>query len=370
MANLFSSVFTLCAFALFAPIMTNTAIIIFLIVFIFLIINNNINIYTYLTLLVSINVLYLLNQTNYCYMDVLSDILSKVKLSSVVYFKSDFSEPWGMDIPKGPFAQFHIVTKGQCVLRTKNESIQLFRGDIIVFPFGASHWLASDENTKLYNGQEVVQSILSGKSLFEGDNLSTTLVCGHFDFDRNIDHPFIKELPSMIKISESDIKQFYWLKNITDLVIYEAEKEQSGSNIIINKLGEILFIHTLRAFIENNKLKSGFIAAIQDERISRALKVVHTSPENDWQLEKLAQIAGMSRTSFTNRFKMLVGETPFNYLTQWRILQAKELLTEHNLSVGEIAVQVGYQSEAAFNRVFKKRVEQTPLKFRQNVLVS
>ena len=92
--------------------------------------------------------------------------------------------------------------------------------------------------------------------------------------------------------------------------------------------------------------------------------------QNDRQLEKLALIAGMSRTSFTNRFKMLIGETPFNYLTQWRILQAKELLTENNLSVGEIAVQVGYQSEAAFNRVFKKRVEQTPLKFRQNVLVS
>lgn len=303
-------------------------------------------------------------------MDVLSDILSKVKLSSVVYFKSDFSSPWGMDVPKGPFAQFHIVTKGQCILRTKNESIQLFRGDIIVFPFGASHWLANDENSQLHNGQEVVESILSGKSIFEGNNISTNLVCGHFEFDRNIDHPFIKELPTMIKIEESDINQFHWLKNITNLVINEAEKEQSGSNIIVNKLGEILFIHTLRAFIERNKLKSGFIAAIQDYRMSKVLKAIHTSPSNDWHLEKLAQIAGMSRTSFTNRFKMLVGETPFNYLTQWRILQAKELLTENDLSVGEIALQVGYQSEAAFNRVFKKRVDQTPLKFRQSAKAS
>lgn len=312
----------------------------------------------------------MLNSTNYCFMDVLSDILSKVKLSSVVYFKSDFSNPWGMDVPKGPFAQFHIVTRGQCVLKTKNESIQLFRGDIIVFPFGASHWLANDENSKLYSGQDVVESILSGKSLFEGDTISATLVCGHFDFDRNVDHPFIKELPAMIKISESDTKQFYWLKNIVDLVIDEAGKEQSGSEVIVNKLGEILFIHTLRAFIEKNKLNSGFIAAIQDDRISRVLKEVHTFPENEWHLEKLAQIAGMSRTSFTTRFKMLIGETPFSYLTQWRILQAKELLTENNLSVGEIAVKVGYQSEAAFNRVFKKRVEQTPLKFRQNILIS
>ncbi|MEP0264588.1 AraC family transcriptional regulator [Dokdonia sp.] len=321
-------------------------------------------------LLMSNNTLYLLLSTILCFMDVLSDILSKVKLSSVVYFKSDFSAPWGMDVPKGPFAQFHIVTHGQCVLKTKNEIIQLFRGDIIVFPFGASHWLANDEGSRLYNGQEVVDSILSGISLFEGDTISATLVCGHFDFDRNMDHPFIKELPAMIKISESDVKQFYWLRNITDLVIDEATKEQSGSTVIVNKLGEILFIHTLRAYIEKNKSTSGFIAAIQDVRISRVLKEIHSFPENDWQLEQLAQIAGMSRTSFANRFKSLLGETPFNYLTQWRIIQAKELLAENSLSVGEVALQVGYKSEAAFNRVFKKRVEQTPLKFRQNVLVS
>ncbi len=303
-------------------------------------------------------------------MDVISDILSKVNLTSVVYFKSSFSAPWGMDIPKGPFAQFHIVTKGQCILQTKNKSIQLFAGDIVVFPHGTSHWLADDKHSKLYNGQDVVQSILSGKSLFEGDRLSTTLVCGHFEFDKNIDHPFIKELPSMIHIDDTDMNQFFWLKNITDLVIQEASKELSGSNIIVNKLGEVLFIHTLRAYIEKYKLSTGFVAALQDERISKILKEIHSSPQINWQLDSLAKIAGMSRTSFANRFKILVGDTPFNYLTQWRLLQARELLIESDFSVGEIAERVGYQSEAAFNRVFKKRVNQTPLKFRQNILVS
>ena len=301
-------------------------------------------------------------------MDILSDVLSKVKLSSTVYFKSDFSDPWGMDVPKGPFAQFHIVTKGHCMLKTKDTSLQLFTGDIVVFHFGASHWIANNEKSKRYQGLEVVEAILSGKALFEGDQLSTTLVCGHFEFDRTVVHPFINELPAMIHISNDDVKQFSWLKNITELVIDEAAKEKSGSSVIVNKLGEILFIHTLRALIEKNNLKTGFMAAMQDERISKVLKEIHTHPENDWQLEKLAQIAGMSRTSFINRFKSLIGDTPFNYVTQWRILQAKELLAESNLPVGEIAEQVGYQSEAAFNRVFKKNVEQTPLKFRQRVL--
>ena len=144
----------------------------------------------------------------------------------------------------------------------------------------------------------------------------------------------------------------------------------TGSGVIVNKLGEVLFVYTLRAYIEKNKPSKGFIAAIQDKRISRVLKEIHSSPENDWQLEQLARIAGMSRTSFANRFKVLIGDTPFSYITQWRLLQAKELLKESSLSVGEIAGQVGYQSEAAFNRVFKKRFYQTPLKFRQSILVS
>ena len=287
-------------------------------------------------------------------MDVLSDILEKVKLSSVVYFTSDFSTPWGMDVPKGPFAQFHIVTRGHCVLRTKNKKVQLFAGDIVVFPKGTSHWLADKESSVRKKGQDVVEAILNGKSLFDGDYISTTLVCGHFEFDRNIQHPFIKELPEMIHIKDADRKELSWLESISSLVIHEAGNETSGSNIIVNKLGEVLFIHTLRAFIQKNAKKKGFMAAIQDERISKALKAIHTSPEENWHLSSLAKIAGMSRTSFSNQFKSLIGETPLNYITNWRILRAKELLNESRESVGEIAEKVGYQSEAAFNRVFKE----------------
>jgi len=166
-------------------------------------------------------------------------------------------------------------------LITKTESIQLFTGDIVVFPFGVSHLLAHKNDIPTLNGKEVVQLILSGKSLFAGDNLSTILMCGHFDFDKNLDHPFIKELPSIIHIKDADLKQFPWLKNIADLVIEEAGKEKVGSNIIVNKLGEILFIHTLSALIEKNRSPKGFIAAIQDPRISKVLKAIHFSLEKN-----------------------------------------------------------------------------------------
>lgn len=298
-------------------------------------------------------------------MDVLSTVLKKVKLSSTVYFKSDFSSPWGMDIPKGPFAQFHIITRGQCILKTKKKTIQLFSGDIVVFPLGTSHWLADTESSSLASGQEVVQSIANGKSLFEGSQVATTLVCGHFEFDRHMNHPFINELPEIIHITDAERKEKSWLENITNLIIQEASNENAGSNIIVNKLGEVLFIHTLRAFFGRNIDNKGFLAAVQDERIGKVLRVIHENPENDWQLQSLAKVAGMSRTSFSNQFKSLVGETPLTYITNWRILQAKELLKESAQSVGEIAEHVGYQSEAAFNRVFKKLVSITPLRYRR-----
>ena len=302
-------------------------------------------------------------------MDILSDILSKVRLSSVIYFKSDFSEPWGMNIPKGKFAQFHIVTEGHCVLKSEHDDIHLFPGEIVVFPFGASHWLANSKQSKRYPGQKVVESILSGNSLFSGNRISTTQICGHFEFDQSLDHPFIQELPSIIHIRDADLNHFSWLKSITDLVIEEAGKEHSGSDIIVNKLGEILFIHTLRAFIELNNADKGFIAAFKDDRISKVLKAIHSSIQKDWSIEQLAQISAMSRTSFVTHFKSLTGETPFNYIRQWRLIKAQELLRETTLSVGVIADQVGYNSEAAFNRVFKKVVTLTPLKFRQSLLV-
>jgi len=303
-------------------------------------------------------------------MDVLSEVLDKVKLSSAIYFKSDFSSPWGMNIPKGPFAQFHIVTRGQCVLKTKDRTIQLFTGDIIIFPLGTSHWLADRESSKRINGKEVVHAISCGNPLFEGNNVSATLICGHFEFDRTIDHPFVNDLPEIIHITDSERKEISWLENITNLIIQESGSEKSGSDIVVNRLGEVLFIHAIRAFIQNKGSNEGFLAAIRDERISKVLSAIHNSPEKDWQLATLAQFAGMSRTSFSNQFKVLIGETPLTYITQWRVLQAKELLKESNKSVGEIAEEVGYQSEAAFNRVFKKRVAQTPLKYRKSILIA
>ena len=191
-------------------------------------------------------------------MDIISSVLERVKLSSTVYFKSDFSSPWGMEIPQGPYAQFHMVTNGICFLKCGDKSIQLRTGDIVVFPFGANHWIADKPKSKKIIGQEVVQSILNGNSIFKGDNFATTLICGHFKFDRNFEHAFIQELPDIIHITGSERKELLWLDSISNLIIKETEAKKPGAEVLLRKLGEILFIHALRAHIEKNSSKKVF----------------------------------------------------------------------------------------------------------------
>ncbi len=299
-------------------------------------------------------------------MDALSEILELIKLKSAVYFKSDFSAPWGMKINSGPYAQFHMVLKGKCILQIPNQnSIDLYAGDIVIFPFGNEHSIADTLDSRKEEGLKVVESIWNDKSLFTGNNFATTLICGHFEFDRNTKHAFVQSLPQYIHLADLDRREFSWLENISNLIIQESNAEQMGNSIAINKLAEVLFIHIIRAYILQNKEEKGFLAALKNSKLNTILKLVHSSPEKNWTLENLSTEAGMSRTLFANKFKEVVGETPLQYITNWRILKAKQFLAEGSESISEIAEKVGYSSEAAFNRVFKKKVLKTPAVFRR-----
>ncbi len=308
----------------------------------------------------------MLNRTLFYIMDALSSILEVVKIKSAVYFKSDFSSPWGMDVSTSNFAQFHMIVRGKCLLKiSQEETIELYAGDIVIFPFGKSHWLADSKDSKKENGLNVVKSIWDNNSIFKGDNFSTTLICGHFEFDRTIKHSFIESLPAFIHITDMERKEFTWLETISNLIMKELGENLIGNAITVNKLAEILFIHSIRAYILQNNDKVGFFAAIKNPKLSNVLKSIHNNPEYNWNLENLAREAGMSRTLFANKFKEIVGETPLHYITNWRILKAKKFLKESSVPISEVAEKVGYSSEAAFNRVFKKKVQKTPAVYRR-----
>lgn len=300
-------------------------------------------------------------------MDVLSDILSLIRLRSVVYFKSDFCTPWGMEIPPAQIAQFHIVVRGHCELIWKEgrRKRTIYGGDVVVFPFGHAHQLADDPRRICRSGDEVMKAIQEGKSFFDGPEPSASLICGHFEWDRGFAHPLIQSLPEILHLQRHESSLLSSLGILSDIVIQETGSDLPGAELVSQRLSEVLFIQVLRAYMHKQTPTEGFISALRDKHIHHSLQLIHKQPSTKWTLALLAQEIGLSRTLFAVRFREMTGHTPMNYLTDWRMYKARDMLMQDVLSLGEIADRVGYQSEAAFHRAFKKKFSLPPGRFRQ-----
>ncbi len=295
-------------------------------------------------------------------MDALSDILKLIRLKSTVYFRKDFASPWGMEMGNSPFAQFHLVVRGHCYLQTDDmkDPTDLYAGDILVFPKGKSHWLADNPASKKIPGIKVVEAHENNQTLFEGEKLSTTLICGHFEFDKDFKHPFLQSLPELIHITDTERRQLSWLETATQVIMQETDSDEPGSEVVATRLAEVLFIQILRIYIAQSNIDGGYLTALKDKHIHNALSLIHHDPKNSWTLTGIAKIIGMSRSAFAARFKQLTGNTPMNYLANWRMNIAKDIIKDQNLSLIEIAEKVGYSSEASFNRAFKKQFKINP----------
>ena len=303
-------------------------------------------------------------------MDALSEVLRTIKLRGAVYFRADFASPWGMDIDISPFAQFHMVVRGHCWLQIKGakQPLELSSGDIVVFPQGHAHSLADDLAHPRLPGRQIMQAICNDEPVFKGKHVSTTLVCGHFEFDRNVDHPFLHALPEFIYLADSGHHELTWLETATNVIIQETSSGNPGADVVVERLAEVLFIRILRTYMQRSQVTGGFLAALRDAQISNALNLIHKKPETSWTLENIARTVGMSRSAFAARFKKLVSMTAMDYITNWRMQKACELLENTRLPLIDIAERVGYNSEAAFNRAFKRRLKQNPGAMRRILL--
>lgn len=301
-------------------------------------------------------------------MDALSSLLNLIRLKSVVYTRVTFAAPWGVDIPAGPNAQFRLIVSGNCVLHTSERGLMpLHSGDMIFFPHGEAHWLADTSDSPRRDGPALLAAVQAGQPVFDGPGETTTMISGHVEFDRSSQHPFLTALPPFIYITDTDRRALARLEQTSEFLMDEVQANRMGSQLVVSRLAEVLFINTIRAYVEQTHEDKSFLTALRDEHISQVLKGIHDQPDRNWTLADMAKEAGLSRTLLANRFRNLVGETPIGYLTTWRMLKAKELLNSTPDLISDIALRVGYQSEAAFNRVFKKRLNQTPAAYRRSM---
>jgi AraC-like DNA-binding protein len=301
-------------------------------------------------------------------MDVLSEILRTVTVQGSLYFRTAFSPPWGLLVPRfQKVARFHLLTRGSCWVRVEHsvQPIRMERGDLIVIPHGAEHHLLDDLKTEPLSIDEVVrQAGFTGEGalVFGSEPASepTSMVCGHFSFDPERGALLQHSLPPFIYVPHTETLSYGWLDDAMKFIAHEATTNQPGAVAIANRLSEIIFIQTIRQYASIHKPETGLFAALANEQLARALQAFHLRPGEDWTVETLARAAGMSRTLFSQRMSEVLGMSPMEYVTQWRLERAHKALTDRHGSVPEVAESLGYQSVAAFSRAFKKQFGRGP----------
>ena len=296
--------------------------------------------------------------------DALSDVLRMVHLRACIYFVRDMPAPWGMEIPAVANGPLHMVLDGGCVLVIDGEQIALNAGDAVLLPFGAGHQMLDASETIPEPGQKVMERLLDRE--YQPPAVSATrMLCGHFDWDIAFEHPMFRELPKVMVVrnifSGDEAERF---RAIVDLITSESQHQRPGHSAVADRMGEVLFVSMLRHWLVANKPAQGLLATIDNPGLSRALHQIHNLPETALDLNVLARTAGMSRTSFAVQFRDRMGVPPAEYLARWRMLKARQMLLQTDLPTSDISGLVGYGSDAAFSRAFKREYGVPPSKVR------
>jgi len=309
-------------------------------------------------------------------MDLLSDILSHLQLSGTLYFRTSFTSPWSIKVPAyKSVARFHYAHKGRCLVRVGDgkKPVSLEQGDLVIITRGETHTLFCDPITEAQAVQldrVVEQSGYTGKGALvyggePGTHHETQLVCGHFSFADQANHMLIDALPSYIHIRNYGENSGRWMENTLRVIGNEVGHAQMGGDLIGLKMSEIIFAQALRDYLNEKGADKPVMSGFTNPQIARVLTAIHKDPSYPWTLGHMAKIAGMSRTSFAMLFVKSMLVTPMAYITNWRMQIASQKLLKTDDPIIKIAEDVGYQSEAAFGRVFKKYHQTAPATYRR-----
>lgn len=316
-------------------------------------------------------------------MDAFSEVLSAVKLEGALFFNAEFSSPWGLAAPHSasmanallPGAEhlviFHLLMEGSAFVQfQENPPIALSAGDIVIFPHGDSHNLGNGSPEQMLDGAgmlKLIQCRELGPMRAGGGGELTLFVCGYMACDPQLCQPILGALPPVIKVNVRSGASGRWLEDSIRHLVAEASNHQPGSEAMLAKLSEALFIQTLRQYVSTLPAEeTGWLAGARDTVVGKSLAILHSRVDYPWTIAELAKEVGSSRTALVERFGRYLAEPPMAYLTRWRLRLAAKRLTSTPRSVAEIAGQVGYESEAAFSRAFKREFSCPPAKFRRD----
>lgn len=320
-------------------------------------------------------------------MDALSEILRVVRLVGAIFIHGRFTAPWCYESqcadvvapvlePKAErVVVFHLVTEGECYVDLGDGApTRLCAGDAVIFPQGHAHLMSSEpglppaKKTRL----DTVLARRPRQLAYGGGGARTRIVCGYLACDKRLASMLLTGLPPLVRVNVRGSNAGAWLEASVRYALNEARSPRPGGEGVLAKLAEVLFIEVLRLHMnqQDSSERTGWLAGMSDRIVGAALNALHERPAHAWTLEELARESNTSRSVLAERFQQLVGSSPIQYLTQWRMLLAANLLCQSNAPLARIAEDVGYQTDTAFSRAFRREYGCPPAAWRRNKSVS
>ena len=302
--------------------------------------------------------------------DVLSDVLRVVRLSGASLFRAEFRQPWcvvtagavhlarAMNLTSQCLVIFHVVMDGHCWIALEDERAELDPGDVVILAHGDAHTLGGGNALPPRPIREILPPppwVGLPDVSHGGDGAAMHLFCGFLRCDAAAFEPLLASLPRLMVLRTFRDGASAWLRSTVELIVREVKQERAGSRLMLERLNEVVFVESLREYMAGKEMSStGWLAGVKDIYVGRALELMHADPARGWTVPDLARAAGISRSVLTERFGRLVGQSPIEYLKVWRLQLASSLLRDGERKLRDVAEAVGYESEAAFSKAFRK----------------
>ena len=318
-------------------------------------------------------------------MDALSDVLKSVRLEGAVYLNAEFTAPWciqakfGLASVRARLAGaehvvfFHFLTEGGCKVRLADsvEALDVASGDLVLFAREDKHLMGSDLQLAPVEAASLIRADAAADGDFiqmrhGGGGAATRFVCGYLACSRSLCRPLLDALPRVLRIPIGDGPAAGLLRELLRVGVRESSASRPGTESMLAKLSELMFVEAMRRYAESLPPEGkGWLAGVRDAQIGRALALLHGEPGKAWTVDELARNVALSRSALAERFAALVGEPPMQYLMRWRLALAAQTLRSSGEAVARVAERSGYESEAAFNRAFKREFGMPPAAWRK-----
>jgi AraC-like DNA-binding protein len=303
--------------------------------------------------------------------DVLADVLDSLSLRGRIFCRCELSAPWSLGFAAGEFSHFHVIARGSCWLRLQGQAdaIALEEGDLLLVTKGHGYQLSDEPRTPPIPLTDLVadsQGGLRAVLRHGGGGQETRVICGSFEFGGPQPRSFLTVLPEWNRVQKGERRANEWLDATVRFLSRETDRADPGAGTIITRLIDVLFVEAVRTWLRQQPRGSaGWLGALRDPSMSAALGLIHEAPDTRWTVPALAAAVGMSRSPFAAKFTALVGSSPMAYLKRWRMQVAAMLLRQQTLALSSVAEKVGYESTAAFSRVFTRELGVSPGQYRR-----